>query len=90
MSANVRFIKVIATINGHDTEMWINADHVVAVLEKTDHALVVTTTGSYRSDAQDCIDILEELDLIVDEKHGTATSGLKAAARVIQPERGRL
>lgn len=85
----MRFIKVIADINGRDSDMWLNAAHIVGVLDKNDHVLVVTTTGSYRSAAQDYIDILSELDLIVDEKHGTATSGLETAARVIQPERSR-
>jgi hypothetical protein len=72
-----RFIKVLTVIDDDDSGVWVNADHVVAVVEVGNSVLVVTPTGTYRSHSQDAIDILSEMDLIVDEYRGFAVPGLE-------------
>jgi len=84
----MRFVKVETVINGDDGGTWVNVDAITAVVDYKDRVLVVTPSGTYRSDEQDAIDILSGMDMIVNEATGVAVSGLDTHMRARLAERG--
>jgi hypothetical protein len=84
----VRFVKVETIINGDDGGTWVNVEAITAIVDYKDRVLVVTPSGTYRSDEQDAIDILSGMNMIVNEETGIAVSGLDTHLRAKAAERG--